>query len=149
MAISDNGIELIISFEKLALKSYKCPAGIWTLGIGSTIFNGKSVVEGQTCTKEEAYNNFRIHLGKEIYPYFDKITVPLNQNQFDALSSLVYNIGCGNFCSSTLLKKLNKKDYQGAADQFLVWNKVNKLPCDGLTRRRTAERLLFLTPVEQ
>ncbi len=72
------------------------------------------------------------------------VTVPLNQNQFDALVSLTYNIGSGAFNNSTLLKKLNKGDYQGAADQFLVWNKAGGKVMKGLVRRREAEQALFL-----
>ena len=71
------------------------------------------------------------------------MTVPLTQNQFDALVSLTYNIGSGAFNNSTLLK-LNKGDYQGAADQFLVWNKADGKVMKGLVRRREAERALFL-----
>ncbi|KQD16250.1 lysozyme [Acinetobacter baumannii] len=70
--------------------------------------------------------------------------MPLTQNQFDALVSLAYNIGSGAFKGSTLLKLLNKGDYKGAADQFLVWNKAGGKVMKGLVRRREAERALFL-----
>ncbi|WP_312069487.1 lysozyme, partial [Acinetobacter sp.] len=72
------------------------------------------------------------------------VKVPLSQNQFDALVSLTYNIGSTAFKNSTLLKKLNAKDYAGAADQFLRWNKGGGKVLKGLVRRREAERALFL-----
>jgi lysozyme len=79
----------------------------------------------------------------------EAVKVPINQNQFDALASLHFNIGPGSFRSSTLLKKLNAKDYAGAADQFLVWNKgtINgkKVAINGLTIRRKDERAQFLS----
>jgi lysozyme len=76
------------------------------------------------------------------------VKAPINQNQFDALVSFVYNVGAGNFAKSTLLKKLNKADYQGAGDEFLRWNRGGGKVLNGLIRRRDAERSLFLTPIE-
>ena len=79
-----------------------------------------------------------------------KVSVPLTQNQYDALGSLIYNIGETNFGKSTLLKKLNSKDYNGAADQFLVWNKQadestgTMVTLQGLVNRRKDEREVFL-----
>lgn len=73
----------------------------------------------------------------------NKVTVALNQNQFDALVSLTYNIGTGAFASSTLLKKLNAGDYKGAAAQFDVWNKAGGKRMQGLVNRRSTERKLF------
>ena len=72
---------------------------------------------------------------------------PLNQNQFDALVSWTFNLGPGNLRSSTLLKRLNAGDYRGAADEFLKWNKADGKVLPGLTKRREAERALFLEPV--
>ena len=72
------------------------------------------------------------------------VKAPLTQNQYDALVSLSYNIGSNAFKNSTLLKKLNSGDYKGAAEQFLVWNKVNSKRVQGLVNRREAERNLFL-----
>ncbi len=74
------------------------------------------------------------------------LTVSLNQNQFDALCDFVYNEGSGHFASSTLLKLLNQGDYQGAADQFLVWDVAGGKVEPGLLARRQQERALFLTP---
>ena len=72
--------------------------------------------------------------------------IAINQNQFDALVSLCFNIGAGNFRSSTLLRVLNAGNLMAAADQFLVWDKVAGQVSDGLVRRRAAERALFVTP---
>lgn len=72
------------------------------------------------------------------------VEVPLNQNQFDALASFTYNLGETNLSSSTLLKKLNAKDYTGASNEFLKWNRAGGKVLNGLVRRREAERNLFL-----
>jgi lysozyme len=89
-----------------------------------------------------------IMLRKDLAKFEDAVSksvkVPLKQNQFDALVSLVYNIGPGNFQSSTLLKKLNAGEYQSAADQFPRWNRAGGKVLAGLTRRREAEKGLWL-----
>ena len=102
------------------------------------------VKKGDACTPEQAKSYFKHDLAKFEKTVNESVTVPLTQNQFDALVSLTYNIGSGAFNNSTLLKKLNKGDYQGAADQFLVWNKAGGKVMKGLVRRREAERALFL-----
>lgn len=144
MEISKAGIDLIKEFEGLRLEAYTCPAGIWTIGFGSITINGKPVIEGQTCTEEEAKNALKEHLKTSVYPALKKVKVELNQNQFDALCSFIYNIGSGAFGNSTLLKKLNKKDFVGASEQFGVWNKANGKALKGLTLRREKEKQLFI-----
>lgn len=146
MKISDTGIQLIEQFEGLKLISYLCPAGVWTIGIGTTKIKGIPVKRGQRCTKEQAYQYFRCHMEIEIYPVFDSIKVELNQNQFDALCSLIYNIGVGAFKSSTILKKLNQNDFDGAAKEFSRWVKVNGKKVNGLIKRRIHEQELFSKP---
>lgn len=144
MKISQVGIDLISSFEDTRLKAYDDGVGVWTIGIGTTIYpNGVKVKKGDVCTLEQAKSYFAHNLKSFEKTVNDSVKVDLTQNQFDALVSLVYNIGSGNFGSSTLLKKLNVKDYQGAADQFLVWNKGGGKVLKGLVRRREAERALF------
>ena len=138
-------IDAIKEHEGLRLVAYLDSVGVWTIGYGDT---GPDVVKGLVITKEQAENRLRKRL-VEFEGYINRaVKVKLTQNQFDALVSLVYNIGPTNFNTSTLLKKLNAGDYAGAADQFLVWNKgrVNgKLQViDGLTNRRKKERLAFL-----
>ena len=144
MKISSTGIKLISEFEGCYLDAYLCPANVWTIGIGTTIYpNGAKVKNGDTCTLEQA-NQYLAHDMKEFEKTVnDAVEVDLTQNQFDALVSLTYNIGSTAFKNSTLLKKLNAKDYAGAADQFLVWNKGGGKILKGLVRRREAERALF------
>lgn len=144
MKISQVGVDLISSFEDTKLEAYDDGVGVWTIGIGTTIYpNGVKVKKGDVCTLEQAKSYFANDLNRFESSVNNLVKVPLSQNQFDALVSLVYNIGSGNFGSSTLLKKLNVKDYQGAADQFLVWNKGGGKVLKGLVRRREAERALF------
>ena len=111
MKISQRGIDLIKSSEGLKLKAYLCPAGIWTIGYGFT----KGVRAGMTITEEQATQRLMNEIctrEKELNDILDKYHVVVNQNQFDALVSFQFNTGAlGN---STLLKKLNKKDYSGA-----------------------------------
>ena len=140
MQISNDGINLIKQFEGCVLSAYKCPAGVWTIGYGHT----KNVKQGMKITKEQATNLLKDDL--KIYEsYVNKyVKVKLNQNQFDALVSFTFNCGGGALKSSTLLKKLNKGDYTGAANELLRWNKANGKVLAGLTRRRKAEKALFL-----
>ncbi len=139
MIISKNGLDLIKQFESLQLKAYKCSANVWTIGYGHT----KNVKEGDRISQDQA-NCF---LMQDLYSVERAIVrlvkVKLNQNQFDALCSLIFNIGISAFNKSTLLAKLNTGDYVGAAEQFRRWNKVNNVVMAGLVRRRQAEEDLF------
>jgi len=143
MEISITGIKLIEFYEGNKFKSYKCPAGVWTIGIGTTKINGVPVKEGQTCTKEQAYDYLREHLKEEVYPTLEKIKVELNQNQFDALCSFIYNVGNGAFEKSTLLKLLNKGDFDGVAKEFSKWTRAGGKTLAGLVKRRKSEKELF------
>lgn len=139
MIISKNGLDLIKQFESLQLKAYKCSANVWTIGYGHT----KNVKEGDRISQDQA-NCF---LMQDLYSVERAIVrlvkVKINQNQFDALCSLIFNIGISAFNKSTLLAKLNNGDYVGAAEQFRRWNKVNNVVMAGLVRRRQAEEDLF------
>lgn len=143
MNISTNGIELIKQFEGCSLKAYKCPAGIWTIGYGHT--NG--VKEGQTITKTEAERLLKEDLARFERVINDVIKVRINQNQFDALVSFSYNVGTGALKKSTLLKLINKEDYNRAAEQFNKWIYAGGKKLAGLVKRRTAEKELFLKPI--
>ena len=145
MSTSQNGINLISSFEGCELKAYLCPAKVWTIGFGTTVYpNGVKVKKGDSCTLEQA-KQFKAHDLKRFEKTVNNLVkVPLTQNQFDALVSLTYNIGTGAFEESTLLKKLNTGDYQGAADQFTVWNKGGGKVLQGLVNRRAKEKEVFL-----
>lgn len=143
--MSQVGVDLITSFEDTRTKAYDDGVGVWTIGIGTTFYpSGNKVKQGDTCTLEQAKSYFKHDLAKFEKAVNESVSVPLTQSQFDALVSLTYNIGSGAFKDSTLLKKLNKGDYQGAADQFLAWKKAGGKVLPGLVRRREAERALFL-----
>lgn len=144
-SLSNNGMKLLEQFEGLRLEAYLDSASIATIGFGSIKYpNGKKVKLGDKITKDQA-KEYKLHDLKEFESTVNtSVKVPLTQNQYDALVSLSYNIGSGAFKNSTLLKKLNSSDYKGAADQFLVWNKVNSKKLQGLVNRREAERNLFL-----
>lgn len=145
-SLSDNGMKLLEQFEGLRLEAYLDSASIATIGFGSIKYpNGNKVKLGDKITKAQA-KEYKLHDLKEFESTVNtSVKVPLTQNQYDALVSLSYNIGSGAFKNSTLLKKLNNIDYKGAAEQFLVWNRVNSKKVQGLVNRREAERNLFLS----
>lgn len=140
MKISQNGLDLIKSFEGLELKAYKDSVGVLTVGWGST---GSHVKPGMVITKEQAETLIKQDVSRFEKGISDLVKVPLTQNQFDALVSFSFNLGLGNLKSSTLLKKLNASDYSGAANEFLRWNKAAGKVLNGLTRRRQAEKDMF------
>lgn len=145
MNTSQTGINLIKGFEGKRLTAYDDGVGVWTIGYGTIKYpNGVRVKKGDTCTDAQAESYLKNDLVKFESAINRLVKVPLNQNQFDALSSFTYNLGETNLSKSTLLKKLNAKDYAGAADQFLVWNRAGGKVLNGLVRRRDAERNLFL-----
>ncbi len=140
MNISETGIELIKKFEGCVLKAYKCPAGVWTIGYGHT----SKVIEGQVITQMQAEEFLKQDLKQFETVLKNLVKVEINQNQFDALVSFCYNLGTGNLKSSTLLKLLNKGDYNEAAEQFDRWVYAGGKKLSGLVRRRAAEKELFL-----
>lgn len=139
MKASNNGIDLIKKYEGCRLTAYKCPAGVYTIGYGHT--NG--VKKGQKISLKQADLFLREDIGKFENGVNKAVSVPLTQNQFDALVSFTYNVGLGAFKTSTLRRKLNAGDYKGASKEFLRWNKANGVVLDGLKRRRNAEKALF------
>jgi len=139
MKISENGLSLIKHFEGCELQAYKCPAGVWTIGYGHI----KTAHEGKVITQEQA-DEMLVEEMAEYEGYINRaVKVELNQNQFDAMVSWVYNLGNGNLGASTLLKVLNMGDYAGVPAQMLRWNKAGGKVLEGLTRRRQAEADLF------
>ena len=140
MHISERGFELIKKFEGCELEAYQCAAGVWTIGYGHT----KDVQEGDKWTEEKAEFMLWRELEDEYEEYVNNlVTVPLNQCQFDALVSWVYNLGPSNLKKSTLLKKLNAGEYNEVPAQIKRWNKVGGKVLPGLTRRREEEALMF------
>lgn len=146
MKTSQAGIDLIHSFESLRLKAYPDPGSKdgkpWTVGRGST---GPDIKPGTVWTKEQADARFAKDLARFEIGVSKAVSVDLEQHQFDALVSFAYNVGLANFLSSTLLKMLNEGYYSNAAEQLLRWNKNDSVVMAGLTRRRKAERALFLS----
>ena len=139
METSKTGLDLIKHFEGCELYAYKCPAGVWTIGYGHT----KGVEPGMQITEQDAEDMLKEELIEYESYINDLVTVGLNQNQFDAMVSGVYNLGAGNLKASTLLKVLNAGDYAGVPEQMLRWNKAGGKVLEGLTRRRQAEADLF------
>ena len=140
MRPSERGLALIRQFEGLRLSAYRCAAGVLTIGYGTT----KGVKMGQTITREEA-DRLLCEDAQRFADHIDAVVkVPLNQNQIDALVAFVYNIGPAAFGKSTMLKLINQGLLEDAANQFLRWNRAGGQVLAGLTRRRIAERELFL-----
>ena len=143
MKISANGLAIIKHFESLELKAYPDPGtggAPWTIGYGHT---GADVRPETVWTGKQADLALAADVAK-----FEKgvnaiCNILLNQNQFDALVSFAYNVGLGNLQTSTLMKLVNTRDFEGAAAQFLRWTRAGGNVLKGLVRRRTAESLLF------
>ncbi|EOS93097.1 lysozyme [Erwinia tracheiphila] len=143
---SENGIALIKRSEALRLDAYQDAVGVWTIGYGWTEpVEGIPVHGGMSISQDTAEILLRNGLLQYERTINQLVTATLNQNQFDALVSLAYNIGLGAFERSTLLKKLNAGDMDGAAAEFLRWNKAGGKVLPGLDTRRKAEATLFQT----
>lgn len=144
MRTSESGIELIKKYEGCKLEAYRCPAGVLTIGYGST----KDVSEGDCITQDEAERRLESDIKYKAEVFVDNfVSVKLNQNQYDALVSFTFNLGGGNLQKSTLLKKLNSGDYNGAAKEFTRWVYANGKKLNGLVKRRKDEKKLFLKEV--
>jgi lysozyme len=133
--------EIIKYYEGLRLEAYLCPAGVWTIGYGHT---GSDVWPGLVITKEWAEWLLDEDLKKFEAYVSGYVKVDLTQDQFDALVSFTYNVGAEAFKNSTMLKKLNAGDYEGAAKEFPRWNKSKGKVLPGLVKRAEAQRKLFL-----
>jgi len=148
--LSSTGSALIKHFENCMQRTasgrfvpYVCPAGVLTIGWGHTNDNGRRFEASAAWTQAECDAAF-----DEDMAVFEKVvrgtvTAPLRQHHFDALVSFAYNCGQGNLSSSTLLRKLNSHDFEGAALEFPKWNRGGGKVLAGLIRRRAAEALLF------
>lgn len=150
MQISDEGLRLIKSFEGYLTRqpdgscvAYLCPAKVPTIGWGCT----EGIKLGMRWTEAEATEGLRREIAKHEDAVLRLVTVEINQNQFDALTSFSYNCGIGALSKSTLLKRLNKGDVAGAAAAFSAWNKAGGKVLPGLVARRSREAALFLKPV--
>ncbi|UOZ20285.1 lysozyme [Enterobacter asburiae] len=146
MQTSEKGIALIKQFEGCKLTAYQDSVGVWTIGYGWTQpVDGKPIRAGMTIKQETAERLLKTGLVSYESDVSRLVKVGLSQGQFDALVSFTYNLGARSLSTSTLLRKLNAGDYAGAADEFLRWNKAGGKVMNGLTRRREAERALFLS----
>jgi GH24 family phage-related lysozyme (muramidase) len=138
--INTKGLKLLKSFEGLRLNAYIDAVGVLTIGYGTTT----GVFPGMQITEAQAEGFLKRDLTRFENAVTDLVKVKLNEDQFSALVSFAYNVGENALAGSTLLRLLNQGDYQGAADQFLRWNRGDNGELPGLTRRRNAERSLFL-----
>lgn len=149
MELSQRGLELIKRYEGLELRAYPDPGTggkPYTIGYGTTRINGQPVTPGMVITEQQAERHLAADVAQFAKAVTRAVTVPINQNQFDALVSLTYNIGIGAFKRSTLLRKLNAGDTPGAADEFERWIHAGGRVMPGLVRRRKEERALFEMP---
>lgn len=136
------GIQLIKKFEGFSHTPYICPAGYWTIGYGHRIPDSST---SNGISESDAEMLLRKDLNTAELAVRRLIKVELTENQFSALVSFVFNLGSGRLQSSTLRMKLNRGDYEGAANEFLRWTKGGGRTLKGLVVRRQAERELFLT----
>lgn len=149
MRISDKGLDLIKEFEGLYLTTYVCPAGLNTIGWGTTIINGKKVPTGLKITRAQAEHYLRTDVA-----FFERGVVRLlgttrvNQNQFDALCVFAYNVGLEALRNSTLLRlvRINPNDNE-IRNQFMRWTRASGVVLNGLIRRRKAEADLYFSQI--
>lgn len=147
MHTSDAGRTFLLIEEGVRLKAYKDAVGVWTIGAGHTSAAGPPrVVAGMTITSGEVMEI----LSRDLLTYERAVLdatkgIALKQHEFDALVSLCYNIGPGNFQKSSVLRHLIAKRYQQAGVSFSLWNKAKGRVLSGLTKRRRKERTMFLT----
>ena len=140
--INSKGLAIIQTYEGCKLEAYKDIVGVLTIGFGHT---GSDVKPGMVITPERAVELLKQDVEYfETHVDFDLQGTVCTDNQFSACVSLAYNIGLGNFQASSVLRRMKNGNFTGAADAFLMWNKAGGQELRGLTRRRQAERKLFL-----
>jgi lysozyme len=148
MILDNKGYLLITKHEGLKLKPYLCPAKIPSIGYGNTYYpDGKRVtLLDKDITKQQAFDMFK-EIANRFAKRVDALVISnINQNQFNALVSFAYNVGTGNFASSTLLKKVNKNPNDLTLKaEFLRWNKAGGKVLNGLTNRRNEEADLYFS----
>jgi lysozyme len=149
MKINKACVDLVKEYEGFEATAYKCPAGVWTIGYGTTAAAGVGIVpiEGMTITEAKAEGYLHAALDKFSAEIAPAIKAPINENEYGAFVSLAYNIGTGAFKKSSALRCFNAGNKGEAADAIMLWNKARGKVLAGLVRRRTAERALFLTSV--
>ena len=140
-----SNLTIIQEFEGFRSKPYKDTGNLYTIGYGTIKYpNGVPVApDDKAITEEQAVEYLRSDLTKFVNDLNKLVKVPVTQNQFDALCSLIYNIGTTNFSTSTLLRKLNIGDFIGASNEFPKWCKVKGKFSQGLLNRRLKEQRIF------
>ena len=144
--INERGIEIVKSFEGISTKPYLCPANVWTVGYGATRSSTGGPIDPdmEAISEAEAEALLLRDLESSEGWVSRLIKTALTENQYSALTSFTFNVGAGALQRSTLRMKLNREEYQGAADEFPKWRIAGGRILAGLVRRRTAERALFL-----
>lgn len=162
MKVSSHGIALIKEFEGFISEAYKCPKGVWTIGYGSTHYEDDQAVKSGDVISQTYAEMLLQHdvavIERQLIRALNADEIIVSQGQFDALVDFAYNLGASKLVNSTLWKKLKAKDYESAANEFLIWNKIKVknivngevvgfklVEVKGLTRRRQAEQKLFLS----
>ena len=144
--INQAGLDLIKEFEGFRTNAYLCPANVWTVGYGATYYEDRTKIKpGDVVSKQRGEELLKNTVKDFENAVTQLVKVPLTPNQFAALVSFAFNVGVGAFSKSTLLKVLNQNNYDQAANELLRWNKGGGRVLPGLTRRREAERKLFLS----
>ena len=156
MKVSAKCIEQIKKDEGVRNKPYQCPALLYTIGVGHVIDPNHAKVPfadrkqlpiptgwDRVLSNDEIDEILRKDLSRFESGVLRLIKVPMTQGQFDALVSFSFNVGLGNLQNSTLRMKINRGDYEGAAEQFLVWTKAGGKVLKGLVIRRTHEKDMF------
>jgi len=143
MQISFNGIKSLKELEGFRKDAYKDTGGVWTIGYGTIMLNGRPVEQGMSITDPEAEVALQADLAWAQTAVNQLVRVPLKQSMYDALVSFVYNVGMNAFSKSTMLRKLNLKDYAGASKEFSRWVYDNGKEIKGLVARRRIEQSMF------
>ena len=152
LSVSANGVNFIKKGEGFRADAYQDSIGIWTIGYGTTAYSfddddeWEDLIMQAPISETKAEELLRQHIINNVQGYiYGSVKVDLTQGEFDALVSFIYNVGAGNFQSSTMLQILNNEDYEGTVNEFPKWNKAGGTVLAGLTKRRHEEMELFLT----
>lgn len=146
MNYSSNAPAFAAGFEgysPVAVHHPEDPPNVWTMGYGSTYWDGKPVTEGMSCTQDEALAQLGAGLQTAANCITATVHVTLTQGEFDACTDFVYNLGCGRWISSTARARLNAGNYHGASSAFEMWGRAGGVVMAGLLRRRKAEEAVF------
>lgn len=158
MNVSDKAIKMIMHHEGLRLKPYRCPAKLWTIGVGHVLYPDQGKIplnerdsyqlrseDNRVFTQEEVNNILKADLRRFEQGVSRYITVELSQGMFDALVSFSFNVGLGTLQRSTLRMKLNRGDKEGAAEELMKYCMAGGKVLRGLQNRRIDEKNLFLS----